>query len=398
MGSEAAFFVGVWGKAAYTLHATPAQIAMVMFSLAIAGMLGSTVGGVLVDRYGPRKVIAFGEAAFVPAALAIILADSIPKLVAITFVWAFVGAPVATAGSSFAPFLASGEGDLERVNAWIEGAGSAAFITGTALGATVAHYASVDWVFVIDAVTSLFGAVLIWRVAVAVPPRAEGDRHPFAELREGVRTAYSLRSVRYYVLAGTLTWLGFGAFGALEPLFYRDVVHAGVEAIGWMNTIFGTGMVMGSWLLTRLSRRMISARGLAACVTLTGLGGILYIAVPDLRFIACGSFVWGAIIGVLEPLLRTLVHRDTPEGMVGRIIGTAEVHRRAGELLPLAIAPTLAATLGVHRTLILNGVVTATIAAASYGEARAIDREGRPPKAVRIERLRADDEPVSPLR
>ena len=103
-----------------------------------------------------------------------------------------------------------------------------------------------------------------------------------------------MRSLRYYVLAGSLVWLAFGSFGALEPLFFRDVVGTGVQAIGWMNSLFGLGFMTGAALLPRLPRKLVSARGLAIAVCLTGLGTILYVGVPDLRVIAVGAFRMGA--------------------------------------------------------------------------------------------------------
>ena len=48
------------------------------------------------------------------------------------------------------------------------------------------------------------------------------------------------------ILAGTAVWFGFGAFSALEPLFFRDVVGVGVEWIGWMNTAFSVGLISGA--------------------------------------------------------------------------------------------------------------------------------------------------------
>ena len=60
--------------------------------------------------------------------------------------------------------------------------------------------------------------------------------------------------------------------------------------------------------------------------------------------IAAGAAVWGLVIGATEPLLRTIMHLASPEGYVGRVVGTAAYHRSAGELIPLAYAPALAST------------------------------------------------------
>ena len=397
-GSEGAFFIGVWGKAAYELHGTPAQLALVMFAVSLAAIAGSTAGGVLVDRHGPRRVLAAAEILFIPAAIAMAFASTFAQLTAIAAVWAFVGAPVVTAGASFAPFLVSGGADLKRTNAFIEGAGSAAFVIGPALGAVVVHYSSTSWVFAIDALTSLMAAALVWRVHIVRPaaPPEHVDRHPLSELADGLRASYGIRAVRYYVLAGTVTWLGFGAFGALEPLFFRDVVHTGVETIGWVNTLFGIGMIAGAALLRRLPSRVLAARWLAGFVALTGLGALLYVGSADLRLIAAGAVVWGGIIGLTEPLTRTLLHRDAPQHIVGRIMGTAEVHRRVGELLPLALAPAAAAAFGVQPTLIAGGLAVAIVALASLPEAAAIDRGPIARFDVVIEPFTAAEEPVSP--
>ncbi len=396
-GSEAAFFVGVWGKAAFSFHATSVQIASLMFVLSAVSILGSIIGGVLVDRYGPRRVLIGAEILFVPASLAIAFAGDLRTLTALVAFWGFVGAPVMTSGASFAPFLAGEDEDqLRKMNSLIESAGSAAFITGPALGSLIVHYANVDWVFIIDAATSLIAAALVARTVLVHPKRKE-HANAFAEFRDGVRAAYRARSLRFYVLAGSVVWLGFGAFSALEPLFYRDVVKTGVEAIGYMNSIFGAGILFGALLLQRLPRKIVSARGLCLMVVLTGLGAMAYVGTADIRIIAIGSAVWGTVIGVMEPLLRTLLHRDSPEGMVGRITGTAQVHRQAGELLPLAFAPGLAALFGVQATLIGGGLTVAAVAVFALAEARAIDRQAVALRRdVPIAPLLTADEPISP--
>lgn len=397
-GGEAAFFVGVWGKAAFELKATPGQLAAVMFAMAVASILGSTLAGVLIDRHGPRTVLVRAEILFVPATVAVAFAGDLVVLVAIVAVWAFVGSLVMTAGASFAPFLVSGHKELQHANARIEGAGSASFVVGPALGAIIVSVASVGWVFAFDAVTSLVAAALVWPVHAAGRAPGGEERHPLAEMREGLRVAYGARPVRYYLLAGTVVWLSFGAFGALEPLFFRDVVGTGVEALGWINTFFGLAMLFGAWLLLRLPSRVLSATGLAATVALSGLGTVAYVGSGDIRLVALGALAWGTVLGVIEPLLRTLVQRDTPKELVGRVMGTAQVHHHGGELIPLAFAPALAARFGVQATLIGGGLVATVIALLSLVEARAVDREvaaaGVGP--AEPERFKTADEPVSP--
>lgn len=397
-GGEAAFFVGVWGKAAYELHATAGQIAGLMAVLALSGILGTMVAGVLVDRYDPRRVLAVAELFFVPTALALMLPTQIWQLTILAGLLGFFGSPVMTASASFAPFLTSEDAPIERVNAWIEGAGSLSFVIGPGLGALLAKFVSLDAIFVFDALTSLVAVFLVWGVHLRRVERPPSERgHAFEELREGLRYAYGNRALRYPVLIGTAVWLGFGAFGALEPLFYRDILKAGVEAIGYMNTIFGLGLVSGAWLSTRLPERAMSARGLAVVSVLVGLGAMLYVGTRSLLIVALGALVWGVVIGVADVVLKVLIQSATPDHLVGRAIGAAQMHRQAGELVPLAVAPALAASFGVQAVLIGGGLVLSAAAALSWGEARAVDRLPRLRVAVASGGLSADDEPVSPV-
>ena len=311
LGAEAAFFVGVWGLAAYRFEATASELAVLMLVLGVTSMVGAAFAGVMIDRFGPQRVLIWAQVAYVPAALSLTLVDSLDTLTVLVGVFGFVGAPMMTATSSFAPYLVKRPEDLERANALIEGAGSASFVLGPGLGALVLSAFSLDAVFYADAILTTIAALTVLRVSTP-PVVREHSTHPFAELAEGLRTTYSIRSVRYYVLLGSAIWLGFGAFGALEPLFYRDAVGTGVETIGWMNSIFGLGLAMGAYLLTRLPRRVLSARGFAIGAVFVGFGSILYVGSTELWRIAVGSILWGLAIGVVEPLMRTLLHMDAP--------------------------------------------------------------------------------------
>jgi hypothetical protein len=119
----------------------------------------------------------------------------------------------------------------------------------------------------------------------------------------------------------------------------------------------------------------MSIRGIALMASLCGLGAVVYVGSTDLRIIAVGAAAWGIVIGVTEPLMRTVLHVASPERYVGRVVGTAQYHRNAGELVPLAIAPALAAAFGVQATLIGGGIAVALGILASWPVAASIDRE-----------------------
>lgn len=374
VGGEAAFFVGIWGKAAYDLDATPAQLAVVMAALGIASLIGASIAGVLVDRFDPRRVVMAGEVLFVPAALALIWTNTIPSLAVATFVLGLVGTPVFTAISSFAPFLTDDDDRLAKINSWIESASWAAFVIGPAVGAILAGSIGINSIFVLDALTSLIAAALLIPVRVRQMARVETDSGGLAELKEGFAVAYGNRRLRFYIWLGSSVWLMFGVFGSLEPLFYRDVLGVEVETLGWVNSIFGIGLVSGTLLSARLPERLRSATVLTILVGMNAAGVVAYVGTDILAVVIAAAVFWGIIIGMMAPLHRTMVQINSPEDKVGRIMGVNHIHSEVGHLIPLAFAPAVAAVLGVQQTLVASGLIVAVIAVVFIVPARNLDR------------------------
>jgi len=364
----------VWGTAAYEFHATTYQLAYLMMGSAVAGAIGSMIAGGLIDRYGPRKVLVGAEILTVPIVLMLASAPSLTPFIIWNAAFAFVGVPTFTAGASFAPYLVRGAHNLEKMNSLIETAGSLGFVLGPAVGAMVSRSYGPRSVLYVMAAASVIAAFLAGLSRIDELHRDRVHGHPFVELRDGLKLAYSVPELRFLLLAATTIWFGFGAFSALEPLFYRDVVRVGPEWIGWMNTLYGGGMVFGAWVLPRLSKRMMSMRGVLVMTVLTGAGTLAYVGTDKLPTIAIGATVWGIIIGAAVPLIRTLLHVAAPREYVGRVMGALQYHQSAAELLPLAIAPGLAAIVGVQPVLIGGGVAVALVALAAYPTATRIDR------------------------
>lgn len=375
IGGSAVWFIGVWGTAAYTFDATPRQLALLSLANGLAAIVGSLTAGVLIDKYGPRKVMVYAEALSVPPLIAMLYCDSFAPFVLFAAIYSLFGIPTWTAGASFAPYIVEGRKQLERANAYIEGGATLGFVLGPAVAAVLSKQLGTPSVFVFTAIACVLAGITASFTRVETTHREREETHPWADFVSGLRLAYMTRSLRYYILMGTAVWFGFGAFSALEPLFYRDVVGVGVEWIGWMNAAFGVGLIAGATLLPRLPDRVVTARGLTVNVMLCGLGTVLYVGSTDLRLIAAGGLIWGVVIGALEPLLRTLLHLESPHEYVGRIVGTAQWHRNAGELVPLAFVPMLAAGLGIQRTLILGGMLVAVAAVVGFATASRIDRD-----------------------
>lgn len=375
-GAEAAFFVGIWGKAAYEFNGTAGQIALVIAALGISGLVGSAIAGTLVDRFDPRRVLIGAEIVFVPAALSLIWADGFVSLMILSALLGLVSAPINTAIASFPPFLTDDHERLSKMNSLVETSGMAALITGTAIGGALAKWVSIDAIFIFDAVTSLVGMAIIFGVRLAggaaEVPHAERDS--WRELKEGIKFSFGHHRLRFYLIAGASVWTMFGLFSALEPLFFRDVLGEPPETIGFVNTVFGLGLLLGTWMVSRLPSASRSARFVLLLVASNGLGAILYVGTDRMPVVVTGGFVWAVLIGLFVPTVRTMLHVNSPKAMVGRVMGVSMMMGELGKLGPLTAAPALAAIFGVQQTLAGGGVLLAIVSLLCWRVGRELDR------------------------
>lgn len=389
-GAEAAFFVGIWGKAAYEFGGSAGQIALVIAALGVSGLVGSALSGLLIDRFDPRRVLIAAEVLFVPTAISLVLADDLTTLTILSALLGLVTAPTTTAIASFPPFLTDDPDRLARMNSLVETSAMTALIAGTAIGGALAKWVSIDAIFLFDAATSLVAMGVIF--GVRLPPRTEvaesAERDSIRELREGIAFAFGHHRLRFYLIAGASVWTMFGLFSALEPLFFRDILGEPPETIGFVNTVFGIGLVAGTWLVGRLPSASRSARFVLLLVASNGLGAILYVGTDRLPIVIAGGFVWAVMIGIFVPIVRTMLHVNSPREMVGRVMGVSLMLGELGKLGPLTAAPALAALFGVQPTLAGGGVILGLAALAFW-------RVGKHLDATRVTTV--TDVPVAPL-
>lgn len=374
IGIEASFFVGLWGKAAYEFDGSVAELAWLAALITIASIIGNLIAGIAVDRFDARRVMVAGEVAFVPATLALIWAGSLEQLLVFGFVSWIMAGLIETALMSMPPALVEDEGRLQAVNARFESAGWIAMVAGPGAGAAVASIWSLDAVFVFDAATSLVALALLIGVELRRPDEADVPEASLREVRAGLAHAYTHHPLRTVMLLGSLTWLGFGVFFALEPLYFRDVLGEGPETIGWVNSVFGVGLVAGSiWAERTAGRRYGYVVAVGLTIT-SGLASLVYVGSSQLAIVVVGAVVWSVPIGALLPQLRTLAQRATRPGLVGRVMGAIAMQQNAAAVVPIAFAPALAAAVGVQAVLVGSGLFVALLAPLFIADARRLDR------------------------
>lgn len=396
-GFQTSYFIGVIGTLTYADDASVVATSLAVLFMNVFVILGSFAGGAALDAWGPRRhfmlsivgtlatgaaILAFGSATGTVLAGAVLLG----------FVMGFAQ-PIAT---SYPAYLTDDPVELKDINSAITMFSNVSIIVGPTLGGFVAAAASSRAVFVLMMLFTVLSLVAGWGFRPQTSHVAghadadsaeEGERagrssNPSTSARvtfaTSIKTVFTNSVLALLFCIIFLSNFGYGAFDPLESFFYRDVLHVGVEWMGWLSSASGVGAVLGAVVALRLPPRFVSLKTLLAALMSVGLGSLLYVGTPYVGVALVGQIALGVAWGVVNPLHNTIVQTTAPLEQLGRINSVMGFGNMFAGVAPLAIAPWLAATFGVQQTLVGAGmVVTAVPAALLLFGRRHFDRAAR---------------------
>lgn len=396
-GFQTSYFIGVIGTLTYADDASVVATSLAVLFMNVFVILGSFAGGAALDAWGPRRhfllsivgtlatgaaIIAFGRATGTVLAGAALLG----------FVMGFAQ-PIAT---SYPAYLTDDPVELKDINSAIAMFSNVSIIVGPTLGGFVAAAASSRAVFVLMMLFAVLAFVVGWGFR---PQTSHVAGHADADLAEegecagqssnpstsaratfaiSIKTVFTNDVLALLFCIIFLSNFGYGAFDPLESFFYRDVLHVGVEWMGWLSSASGVGAVLGAVLALRLPSHLVNLKTLLVALMSVGLGSLLYVGTPYVGVALVGQIVLGVAWGVVNPLHNTIVQTTAPLEQLGRVNSVMGFGNMFAGVAPLAIAPWLAATFGVQQTLVGAGmVVTAVPAALLLFGRRHFDRAAR---------------------
>lgn len=384
-GFQTSYFIGVIGTLTYADGASVVATSLAVMFMNVFVILGSFAGGAALDAWGPRRhfwlsivgtlatgaaIIAFGDATETVLAGAVLLG----------FVMGFAQ-PIAT---SYPAYLTDDPVELKDINSTITMFSNVSIIVGPTLGGFAAAAASSRAVFVLMMLFTVLALIAGWgfkpregRIAgQANNDSAEEGEHagqanhsnPSTSVRAtfatSIKTVFTNSVLALLFCIIFLSNFGYGAFDPLESFFYRDVLHVGVEWMGWLSSACGVGAVLGAVVALRMPPRLVSLKTLLVALMSVGLGSLLYVGTPYVGVALIGQIALGVAWGVVNPLHNTIVQTTAPLEQLGRVNSVMGFGNMFAGVAPLAIAPWLASTFGVQQTLVGAGLVVTAVPAA----------------------------------
>lgn len=321
------------------LTGNAAALGLVLAAMALPRALFMLIGGAVVDRMSPRRVLLGSRTvnAILIALLAALVLSGLIRMWMVYLLALGIGLSTAfayPAGSAILPQLVETD-KLQPANALFMGMRQLSMFVGPALAGmvialgshkigthTIADASGMGLAFTIDAVSFAFSLASLAMI------RIHSDRHPpqreggvFATVASGIRAIWSDVSLRAFILYVAVVSIFVG--GPVQvglPVLADTRLDWGAASLGVLMTANGGGILLGSLLSgvgTRLARGHIGLMVLAidTCVGLAILG--LTVVHSTLTGAALLAAI-GLLAGIVQIAVITWIQRRVAPEMMGR--------------------------------------------------------------------------------
>lgn len=371
-GFQTSYFIGVIGTLTYADGASVVATSLAVLFMNVFVILGSFAGGAALDAWGPRRHFMLSIVGTLATGAAIIaLGDATGTVLAGAVLLGFVmgfAQPIAT---SYPAYLTDDPVELKDINSAITMLSNVSIIVGPTLGGFAAAAATSRAVFVLMMLFTVLALIAGWgfkpregRIAGHTGQSPDPNTSARATFATSIKTVFTNSVLALLFCIIFLSNFGYGAFDPLESFFYRDILHVGVEWMGWLSSACGVGAVLGAVVALRMPPRLVSLKTLLVALMSVGLGSLLYVGTPYVGVALVGQIVLGVAWGVVNPLHNTIVQTTAPLEQLGRVNSVMGFGNMFAGVAPLAIAPWLASTFGVQQTLVGAGMVVTAVPAA----------------------------------
>jgi MFS family permease len=306
------------------------QMGIIGFFTFLPRVVATFLGGQVVDRLGfhASSIASDVLSGLSVCGIAVLYATghlTFAWLVVLVIVGAFFDGPGATAKDAMVPELAAGTSiDLDRINAFFQGARRVSFLIGPLIAGfliALAGTGSVLWVNA--AVFGLSALVTVALVPVVARPVAEHESASF-----WANTLFGFRFLRQHRL---MLWLA-GVVGLMNfldaplttvqlPALVRE--HYGsAERLGILLGANGGGAVVSTIMFSAVAPRLSRRKVFIACFFVVGLAFLALALAPPYP-VAIGTMViMGLAGGPPNPILMSIRQEQVPLASRARVFGT----------------------------------------------------------------------------
>ena len=329
----------------------------------------SLFGGAFADRFHKKRIMIIAQSLNAVATLAMALQVYSGRVTFADFIYfgVFNGTVIALsfpARQSIIPEIV-GEKNVFNAMSMVAASWNLARILGPAMAGLLiawtadgdkSSFTGVGILYFVIAGLYLLAAISVFLIRGTGDPlhhKAQGGSL-IGDIREGFAYVHDRPVVSGLILLGIVPMVFGMCINTLMPAFVQDVLLGGADDLGLLMSVMGSGAIIGSLVMARLSQLNRKGLWLMALCLVWGLLMILTGFVRNMTGIMIILAVMGLLTALYMSMNRGLLQLQVTPAMRGRI-NSIEV--MSGGLLPLGVLPAghLAETYGPGAAIAMSG-------------------------------------------
>lgn len=326
------------------------------------------IGGVAVDRFSRVGLmlasdVARGLVVLLVSLLAFTDQLEIWEIFAASLFFGFVDAFFQPAFLALVPQIVPAE-DLPSANSLSSMSTNLGRVLGPAIGAGVVAFIGTPLAFLINGLSFLVSAALLFPLLRLSLPRAavEKGASVLREMREGISTVFAAPWLWVSIGVFALTNITLaGPYSVAMPFLVNNNLKGNVQTLGLLYAVFPIGYLFGGFFLGRYTR--IRRRGILMYSTLIVAGLTLGVfgLLPPLWVLIVAALINGAALEMGHLVWTNALQEFVPNEKLGRVVSIDSMGSFA--LLPIgfALAGWATAAYGAPFVFLFGGLFNAVL-------------------------------------
>ena len=300
----------------FNVGMTQAGILLGMSSL--FGLIGSTVGGALTDKFGRKQLILFGLVFSAISALSLGLVNEFTLLFPLMVV---VGLLSSIAGPAHDAMIADILPEKQRQEGFgiLRVVGNLSWMIGPTIGGFVANI-NFFYLFVIDAVISCIVAVIIFRALPETKPEphAHEEHESFWQTVGGYRLVLKDFAFMAFMVAGMLMLIVYQQMYSTLSVYLRDNHNITPSGYGFLMTTSAITVVLFQFWVSRMIKHRPPFLMMAIGTVFYMIGFALFGIVTVYILFALNIVIITIGEMIVVPVSQAIAANFAPEAMRGR--------------------------------------------------------------------------------
>jgi MFS family permease len=333
----------------FRMHASARAITLVSVFFLLPMALIGPLAGVFVDRWSPKRTLVASDLARALLALGLVVAGAPWHIYMVFFALSTFSSFFLPARSVVLPQIVPMEG-LMSANAVMQQTAQMLQIASPAIAGALAGWAGPSVCYYLDSGSFIFSGLMI--AAMTIPARpAHANRHVDSVLKDlssGTRFILGHPVISFVIVSIAAGTFAMSAFGSLNAVFVRDVLHSNSYLFGTLGSLIGVGMLSGGFVVTPLARRIQQkAHLVTAGILLCGIsiGAIALIPKDLVAMIGCLGIGVGASLMIIAA--TSLMQGQVPHEIRGRVSSSLMSLISISQGIALLFAGDLASRFGI---------------------------------------------------